>query len=329
MTTLRDIALDGTGLGLTGRAHDADLGFPEMFDFDDFAKTSSWAKGGASGFTNLEWRGAVIPEQNQWPSSVFNIDIAYPECWILRADGQWVRHYDVVLTGTGRGAYLGLSSQPQRNPFTFGQGVNTWTKIGDEIYRTPWKLGVMLLHFWAGRKATLPAGYLAEFSCGAIRVSDPNVKMLGGIGADYYPSSTTNNHKAPGPGIQRYKRLGTDWTLNAWVSPSATANVPYTHDAMKAFLDKYGTPNASMMKLVDDSPVIVTPVPDLEPVPDPSPIPVIDPAPTNDDALARIEKLERQMNAIIISSDLANHIDEIKGDIESLEEAVEAIQNQN
>lgn len=273
-----ETVLDGTGLGVNGPEHDADLSFPENFDFDDRAKPSSWGKMGQPGFTHAEWRGAVVPEQGKWPTRPFAIEVADPQLWSYTSAG-WQLFYNVNLQGSGHGGYLGDDDRPNANPYEMGRGAIVFQIDGERVFRTQWMVDSTVAHFWAGRKAKMPAGHAGEVACGLIRVTgdiDPST-MLGGIGLDYYPDPSTNNNKAPGPGIQRYKRLSNEWQPFAWITP--TPGVPWDREAVKAWINAHGLPPALMLdRLLDVTP---TPTPSPTPSPTPAPTPSPTPAPTN------------------------------------------------
>ena len=274
---LADICVDTT-VGLDGPEHDADLFLPEFIDFDDYSKIneSTARRIGQPGVDHLEWRGAVGPEQNDWPTKVFGIEIADPQVWSLNRNG-WELFYEPTLIGRGKGGYLGDDDMPSRNPYEQGRGKNLWVQLGDRHYGTAWMVDSVMLHFWAGRKAKAPVGHSAEIACGLIRLTAPTSNhILGGIGMDYYPSSTTNNNKAPGPGIQRYRTLGTEWQPFAWLTPSP--GYSYDEQGLRHFIKDFGLPRVAMLDRLPapqdvppEPPIVVTPPVDPEPTPDPEP----------------------------------------------------------
>ena len=246
---LIDIVLDTTGLWSRGPRHDAPLNFPQNFDF---AATSKWnptrTQIGTPGLDHIEWRGAVIAEWGDSPQSTFTVEIARPQMWGM-SNGNWFVHYEPVLVGTGKGGYLGDDDRPNVNPFESGRGRNTWRQVGDRHYATNWMVDSVLLHFWAGLKKKAPAGYSAEMATCLIRILNaPDNHILGGAAPDYYPSATTNNHKAPGPGIQRYRTLTSEWEPFAWVTP--TPSTALNEAGMRGFVREYGLPTPSMMELL-------------------------------------------------------------------------------
>lgn len=260
LTTLKEILLTGTGLSAAGPAHEAPLAVPSWFNWQTMANASSWGLAGQSNTDHMEWRGAVMPEYGIWPTDEFFVEICNPQTFWRGPD--WEEFHNLNLN-TGNGGYLGDVTTPEVNPFTNSGGGNVWTTVGTDHVRSPWRPQHTALHFWGGDKKLMPAGYTAEMGCGLIRLQ-PGANgylpqqvagrpgfyhMLGGIGLDYYAETNQNNNSAPGPGIQHYRYLSTDWQPFGWIT--AAAPVPWDRTAVSNWIDTVGLPEPDMMARLD------------------------------------------------------------------------------
>lgn len=298
MTTRRHIeqVLVDTGLGIDGPKHAADLGHPESFSFDDRATVSSWGKMGRPGFTNAEWRFAVIAEQNEWPTESFVLEFAFPELWSHTPADGWGLFYEVNLEGTGNGAWLGDDDRPQANPFESSRGkarflpVDPFDGVADR-FSARWMVDAIMLHGWANKKMRMPFGHNGELATMAIRINPASLiaparlpKVLAGVGLDYY-AGKENNNRAPGPGIARHKHITTEWQTFSWLTPSP--GVPWTRPAVAQWVDQYGLPPASAFSFVD-SQLGELPPPPVDPTPELPTPPVEVPFGTANEALAEL-----------------------------------------
>ena len=191
---------------------------------------------------------------------------------------------------------MGDVNRPEANPYEITRDIMRFTKKGERHYASMWEPGVgaLLGHWWASQKARMPPGHSGELACGLIRLTEnpAGARILGGVGLDYYPDGTTNNNKAPGPGVQKLKVLSTEWQPFGWITPSN--HVPWDRASVSQWIEEHGLPTPAMtdrlipqdavVEAAPTPPPVVTPPPAppvaVPPVMDDSPIIATDPTPT-------------------------------------------------
>lgn len=261
---LKELLLDGTGLGVDGPNHDLDLALPEHFSQDDKAKPSAWDQIGRPGFDHLEPRGLAVAAQDEWPTDSFPIEVADVETYSYNSHG-WELIQTMDLTrSNNHGGWLGDTRRPDHDPYQITQSRISWNELGPDHFSADWQPGAIMGHFWGASKAKVPAGHFGEVIVGVMRLGrlpegNPPPRILGGLGLDYYPSSAHNSKKAAGPGIQRSKVLGTDWMPFGWIT---AGGVPWQRDAVDNWIDEHGLP---------ESPKFLQRIPEGQTTPPPDP----------------------------------------------------------
>ena len=285
-TEFKEMLLDGTGLGPNGPAHEALPAFPNGWNQSRGAYPASWGRANTPGFTNLEGRGLAILAKGDKLSAPVGIEIADFQVWSYSFRG-WDLFYDVVLRNAGAGGWLGDVNRPEANPYDITREGMRFTKKGERHYASTWepRVGAVMGHWWASQKARMPPGHSGELACGLIRLTDntPGARILGGVGLDYYPDGTTNNNKAPGPGVQKLKLLSTEWQPFGWITPSN--HVPWDRASVSQWIEEHGLPTPALAERLtpQDAVVEATPAPPVV-TPPPTPTPPVVTPPVMDDS---------------------------------------------
>ncbi len=205
--------------------HDASLYLPQTWNWAQGpSRNSVWGNLGSGQFA--EFRCAVIPENGHNPPVPFRVNVRNGAYYQF-ANGNWNKAFDVNLTSTANGAYLGQAGQLNNDPFSNGgPGRTEWRQEADGSYSAPWNSSALMMHFWAGRRQSPASGQTAEFLTSELRLQQPDgqtvdlrqVKVLFQCGVDYYNSTGGQGTKVPGPGIAKYHRATSSWKAGLWVT---------------------------------------------------------------------------------------------------------------
>lgn len=205
--------------------HDAPLYLPQGWNWAQGpTRNSLWGNLGSNQFA--EFRCAVIPENGHNPPVPFRVNLR-SGAYFQFANGNWNKAFDVALTSTANGGYLGKAGQLNSDPFSSGgPGRIEWRREADGSYSAPWNAQALMMHFWAGKRQSPASGQTAEFLTSEMRLQQPDgqnvdlsrVKVLFQCGIDYYNSTGGQGTKVPGPGIAKYHRLTPSWTAGLWVT---------------------------------------------------------------------------------------------------------------
>ncbi len=207
--------------------HDASLYLPQGWNWAQGpTRNSAWGDLGTGQFQRAELRCAVIPENGHNPQVPFRVNVR-EGAYYQYANGSWNKAFDMSLTSTNNGAYLGRAGQLNTDPFSNGgPGRIEWRREADGSYSAPWNSSALMMHFWAGARQLPASGQTAEFATAEMRLQQPDgqtvdlsqVKVLFQCGIDYYSSTGGQGTKVPGPGIAKYHRLTTSWNPSLWVT---------------------------------------------------------------------------------------------------------------
>ena len=215
--------------------HDAPLYIPQGWDWAQGpTRNPAWGNLGAGQYA--EFRCAVIPENGHNPPVPFRVNVR-SGAYYQYVNGNWNKAFDVSLTSTTNGAYLGNAGQVNNDPFSSGsKGSIQWRREADGSYSAPWNSAALMMHFWAGKRQSPASGQTAEFLRSEMRIQQPDgqnvdlnrVKVLFQCGIDYYNTTGGQGTKVPGPGIAKYHRLSTSWKPGLWVTlpGNVAANSP-------------------------------------------------------------------------------------------------------
>ena len=285
-------------IGLEGREHDAPLDMWPALDFQKVCKFSSgWGRLNSGQYRNIEWRGAVFAQFQRPPRTQFRIYIRNGEYWSWQPSSGWMKEFDVVLNPVGNGGYMGKPGNYGSDPYQQSRGRIAWRREPSGSYSAPWNTGAQFPHFWAGKRHPIRPNQQAELAYCEMRIGQEDgqfldlsqVKVLGGIGIDYYRANE-NNSRAPGPGIARAKWLTGEWQPYGWLTlPSGTVNPLAPHPQLVAGFSQWIA--ANRVPHVDD-----TPNPPPPPPPPPPPTATARPSPegsgtrkSGDQAAARFD----------------------------------------
>lgn len=205
--------------------HDASLYLPQAWNWAQGpTRNSVWGNLGSGQF--VEHRCAVIPENGHNPPVPFRVNVRNGAYYQF-ANGNWNKAFDVNLTSTANGAYLGQAGRLNSDPFSSGShGQIQWRQEADGSYSAPWNSSALMMHFWAGRRQSPASGQTAEFLTSELRLQQPDgqtvdlsqIKVLFQCGIDYYNSTGGQGTKVPGPGIAKYHRASSSWKAGLWVT---------------------------------------------------------------------------------------------------------------
>ena len=205
--------------------HDAPLYLPQSWNWAQGpTRNGLWGQLSAGQFA--EFRCAVIPENGHVPPVPFRINFR-SGAYYQFANGAWDKAFDVALTSTANGAYLGQAGQVNADPFgSGGHGRIEWRQEADGSFSAPWNANALMMHFWAGKRQAPASGQTAEFLESEMRLQQPDgqqvdlsqVDVLFQCGLDYYNSTGGQGTQVPGPGIAKYHRLTTSWNPGLWVT---------------------------------------------------------------------------------------------------------------
>lgn len=211
--------------------HDASLYLPQGWNWAQGpTRNSLWGNMSSSQFA--EFRCAVIPENGHNPPVPFRVNMRRG-AYFQYVNGNWNKAFDVSLTSTTNGGYLGRAGELNTDPFSSGgPGRIEWRRESDGSYSAPWHSDALMMHFWAGKRQSRASGQTAEFLQSEMRLQQPDgqrvdlsrVRVLFQCGVDYYNSTGGQGTKVPGPGIAKYHRLTTSWKPGLWVT--LPGNVP-------------------------------------------------------------------------------------------------------
>jgi hypothetical protein len=205
--------------------HDAPLYLPQTWNWAQGpTRNSLWGNLGSGQYA--EFRCAVIPENGHNPPVPFRVNLRNGAYYQF-VNGNWNKAFDVNLTSTSNGAYLGQAGQLNSDPFSSGShGQIQWRRESDGSYSAPWNSSALMMHLWAGRRQSPASGQTAEFLTSELRLQQPDgqtvdlsqVKVLFQCGIDYYNSTGGQGTKVPGPGIAKYHRASSSWKAGLWVT---------------------------------------------------------------------------------------------------------------
>lgn len=211
--------------------HEASLYLPQTWNWAQGpTRNAAWGQLGTGGSRYAELRCAVIPEYGHRPPVDFRINVrngAYHQF----VNGTWQKAFDLQLTSTQNGAYMGQAGVLNSDPFSAGRGAIHWRREADGSYSAPWNGDALMMHFWAGQRRAPAAGQTAEFITSEMRLMQPDggsvdlsrVRVLFQCGIDYYNTTGGQGTKVPGPGIAKYHRATTAWRPGLWVTLPASA----------------------------------------------------------------------------------------------------------
>ncbi|MFT7474933.1 MAG: hypothetical protein ACI81L_001865 [Verrucomicrobiales bacterium] len=205
--------------------HDAPLYLPQSWNWAQGpTRNSAWGNLGSGQFA--EFRCAVIPENGHNPPVGFRINVRNGAYYQF-VNGTWNKAFDVSLTSTANGGYLGNAGRLNSNPFSGGgHGRIEWRREADGSYSAPWNSSALMMHFWAGERQRPASGQTAEFLSSELRLQQPDgqqvdlsrVRVLFQCGIDYYNTTGGQGTKVPGPGIAKYHRMSSAWKPGLWVT---------------------------------------------------------------------------------------------------------------
>lgn len=259
-------------IGTVNRAHDAPIDLPQGFDQARFSKFSSgWGKMGTGNFNRVEWRAALFGEFGNRPTKDFRVFVSDMAYWSFGPSG-WLKEFEVTLRPSGSGGYLGNPATPNVDPYSQpNRGLIAWRDDGDGVFSAPWNTNARLMHWWASKRHPIRSGQTAELATMTIWIGNDDgqfldldhVTVLGGCGVDYY-NGTENNHRAPGPGIQRMVRIGAEPVRCAWLTtPPGVIGFADTDLAAITKMDQWIIANNLPIPPTDaplpDPPIIVNP----------------------------------------------------------------------
>ena len=225
--------------------HERSLGVPQGW---------SWAQGPSrnSNYGNLrqnqfvELRCAVINFAGSTPNVPFRVNVRNGSYW--QYDGSWTKAFDLNLSGSGKGAYLGTAGTLSGDIFESGKGAINWRREADGSFSAPWNPNAQMMHFWASRRHSPKPGQSAEFSVAEISLQQPDGRTvdLSSInvgfqcGLDYYDTTGGQGTKVPGPGIGKYYRATAQHQPTAWLTaPTADSG---SFSAMASWLRSHPHP---------------------------------------------------------------------------------------
>ncbi len=207
--------------------HDAPLFLPQTWNWAQGpSRNAAWGQLGTGSSRFAEWRCAVIPENGHTPPVPFRINVR-SGAYYQFVDGDWQKAFDVDLTSTNNGGYLGQAGRVNQDPFSSGgHGRIEWRREADGSFSAPWNASALMMHFWAGKREAPASGQTAEFLTAEVRLQQPDgqtvdlsgVKVLFQCGVDYYNTTGGQGTKVPGPGIGTYQRATTSWKPTLWVT---------------------------------------------------------------------------------------------------------------
>ncbi|MGI9604700.1 MAG: hypothetical protein ACR2P0_01045 [Acidimicrobiales bacterium] len=207
--------------------HAASLYLPQTWDWAQGpTRNGAWGNLGVGGSQYAEFRCAVIPENGHNPPVDFRVNVR-SGAYYQFANNSWSKAFDVNLTSSHNGGYLGNAGVYNSDPFSGGHhGGITWRREADGSYSAPWHSSALMMHFWAGQRKAPKAGQTAELLTSEVRLMQPDgqtvdlsrVKVLFQCGIDYYSSTGGQGTKVPGPGIGKYHRASSSWKPSLWVT---------------------------------------------------------------------------------------------------------------
>jgi hypothetical protein len=229
--------------------HDAPLYLPQSWNWAQGpTRNSAWGNLGSGQYA--EFRCAVIPENGHNPPVPFRVNVR-SGAYYQFVNGNWNKAFDVNLTSTANGAYLGQAGQLNSDPFSNGgPGRIEWRREADGSYSAPWNSSALMMHFWAGRRQSPASGQTAEFLTSELRLQQPDgqtvdlsqAKVLFQCGVDYYNSTGGQGTSVPGPGIAKYHRASSSWKAGLWVTLPGNAPAASAGD-FRAWLEANLPPN--------------------------------------------------------------------------------------
>ena len=204
--------------------HDRNLGVPAGWTWAQGpSRNPQYGNLGSNQF--VEMRCAVMNFSGSTPSVPFRVNVKNGSYWQY-ANGNWNKAFDLILTGGGKGGYLGTAGVNSSSIFETGHGAINWRREADGSYSAPWNHTAQAMHFWASQRRSPAPGQIGEMSIAEVSLQQPDgqtvdlnsVNVGFQCGLDYYNTTGGQGTKVPGPGIGKYYRATPSPQPTAWVT---------------------------------------------------------------------------------------------------------------